>query len=52
MKRILFLLVTYAFTACNHAQVTTSSLDSLVGAYARNNAFNGSVLVAQKEKFF
>ena len=50
MKRIVFLLVTYAFTGCNQAQVTTAGLDSLVGAYAMNHSFNGSVLVAQKGK--
>ena len=50
MKRIILLLFTYAVTGCNHAQVTTAGLDSLVSAYARNNSFNGSVLVAQKGK--
>ena len=50
MKRLLFILMTYAFTGCNYGQVTTASLDSLVSAYHQQNSFNGTILVAQKGK--
>ena len=48
MKKILFLLITYAITGCNYGQVSPANLDSLVSAYERQNSFNGTVLVAQK----
>ena len=50
MKGLILLLITWAFVSCNHAQPSPASLDSLVSAYTRNKAFNGSVLVAQKGK--
>jgi CubicO group peptidase (beta-lactamase class C family) len=50
MKKLLFILLTYSFAACTNGQVSSANLDSLVTAYARQNFFNGSVLVAQKGK--
>jgi CubicO group peptidase (beta-lactamase class C family) len=50
MKRLLLILITYAFAGCNYGQVTTANLDSLVSGYAGQNFFNGTILVAQKGK--
>jgi CubicO group peptidase (beta-lactamase class C family) len=50
MKRLLFLLLTCFFASCSHGQVSPEKLDSFVSSYARQNSFNGSILVAQKGK--
>ncbi|HET6999927.1 MAG TPA: serine hydrolase [Puia sp.] len=50
MKKFLLILIICSFTGCNYGQVSPASLDSLVSAYANQNAFNGTILVAQKGK--
>src|SRR5579872_1587355 len=50
MKKLLLILFTYTVAGCNYGQVSPGKLDSLVSAYATNNSFNGTVLVAQKGK--
>lgn len=48
MKKLFFSLLLIAPVVFLEAQATTQKLDELVAAYAKNENFNGTVLVAQK----
>src|SRR5689334_6251814 len=49
MKKLLALFLIASFAKCVTAQDSTvNKLDELVGAYAKLNRFNGSILIAQQ----
>lgn len=48
MKSLIFILGLFSVSFRGEAQSTSQKMDDLVSAYAKRNAFNGTVLVAQK----